>query len=115
MKAEDVAHHVAAKLPGDFGHALQYEVEHALNNPPPQPQATRSMVGEALSRSAEIAVIAHFIVSIAPVVLAKINVRRDPEAAKTELKTAVTRPPGLKAETAAQVIDLAVEKAAERD
>lgn len=116
MKADDIAHYVAANLPAaanlphDVGEPLQYAVIRALNNPTPAAQPTRSIAGEALSRTAEIAVIAHFIVSVAPAVLDRIRTRREsPADVKEELTAA--RPPDLKKEIAEQVVDLSVQKA----
>jgi hypothetical protein len=111
MNAEEIAYAVAADLAGDLGPGIEHQTKDVWKKRPEPPWSRKSgVLAEALTRTAEIAVIAHFVVHIAPMVMDALGRRLGKDAIRKELDENAARPDGLTPEMRTKVIDAALDK-----
>lgn len=107
MNAADLARRTAAALSPEFGADLPKQTEEGLRGA--SGGQTRQM--EMLTHTAEIAVIAHFLISIAPLVVKYLPSYPSVAELKARILSEVKRPRSLKPKIADQVIERAASEA----
>jgi hypothetical protein len=108
MEARDLAREVAAAFETKFKGLEHATTKASQGGAASRPQATRTL--EVLTHTAEMASIGHFILAMTPIVLAAWSRTRDRGAVKTEVAKSVKAPAPLNAETAEQMVDIAIDK-----
>jgi hypothetical protein len=106
MEGEEIARAVAAELAPEVGAPLKGQTERAIKGTLPPPDAATRGLREA----ADLAVIAHFIWTVAPVAASMWKDRSQHSDTVRAALDRLQRPASISAETAKRVIDAVVAK-----
>jgi hypothetical protein len=114
LKEQDFIRQAASELAPEFGPELVAEIELRLRGGFPRGELTRSIdVADSLRVAADFSVIAHFMITVAPTIRAKLRSLSDRTMVRRAVMRAIPRPASLKEDVTDRIVDKLIEKASQ--